>query len=104
MAPPGLCEGRVSPSCAGAFAHCALRDTSVALLEQLSSKGDEGVLLRQDCVSAAQAPVPWKGPWHVVPPDWQCRVRDCTEGSLSRVTLEGVLEVTVVLATALIPL
>lgn len=23
MAPLGLCEGRVSPSCAGAFAHCA---------------------------------------------------------------------------------
>lgn len=40
---------------------CPLSDTSVALLEELGSKGDEGVLLRQDCVFAGQTPVSLQG-------------------------------------------
>lgn len=40
---------------------CPLSDTSMALLEELGSKGDEGVLLRQDCVFAGQTPVSLEG-------------------------------------------
>lgn len=60
--PAGPLRGACQPFLCRCFCPlCPLSDTCMALLEELGSKGDEGVLLRQDCVFAGQTPVSLEG-------------------------------------------